>query len=127
MRPRGLRGSSTVYREIHNLTHRRQLMDDRISALDDDTATRLLTTIAAPRLRHSTAPPPELTPELSLALEQSFGIAPSPSTEGELARDVLRFLARAPDMREVIAALLDGPEAEQFGEPGAPAKGFERA
>ncbi|WP_437561580.1 hypothetical protein [Sorangium sp. So ce542] len=96
-------------------------MNDRLATLDDAIAARLLTTIATPRLRDGTLAT-ELTPDLRAALETTYGVAAAPTSEGDLARLVLQFLATDPAMQPVIAALLDGPQPEHFGPPRTPAK-----
>ncbi|MGK3986911.1 hypothetical protein WME99_27935 [Sorangium sp. So ce136] len=96
-------------------------MHDRLAPLDDATAARLLTTIATPHLRDGTLAT-ELTPDLRAALETTYGVAPAPTSEGELARLVLQLLATDPAMQPVIAALLDGPAPEHFGTPKASAR-----
>jgi hypothetical protein len=89
-------------------------MEHRISTLDDPTATRILTTIALPRLRDDTLQF-ELTPDLQRALADTFGAAsPAAPSEGDLARSTLLFLARDPEMARILTFLLDGSEPEQL-------------
>ena len=96
-------------------------MQDRLSALDDPTATGLLMAFALPRLRDD-ALQAELTADLRQALADAFGSGPSLAapSEADLARQVLLFLASDPAVSPVLTALLDGPNAEQLGKPAAP-------
>ncbi len=93
------------------------IMEDRIQALDDATAVRLLATIVRPHLRDA-AVLTEPTPELYQALVEQFG-PPSGTapTEGDLARHALLLLASHPDTAGPLSMLLDGPPAQRFG-PG---------
>lgn len=92
-----------------------QLLQDRISSLDDATARRVLATFA-----RAQAAPAEtaLTPELRQALRE-FAPAPAAATvsasEGDLARAALLLLADEPQQQPILAALIEGPAPTQFG------------
>ena len=91
-------------------------MNDRLATLDDPTALGLLTAYATPKLRHDGLQA-ALTADLHKALASTYGIASAAPSEGDLARATLVFLASDPATASILAALLDGPQAEHFGKP----------
>ena len=91
-------------------------MQDSIQALSDDTAIRILTTIAQAQL-HTENYQAELTPEIRQALQEEVPSSPSgePSDAGELARQALLLLAEDPGIGPNLEQLIENPPPESFG------------
>jgi hypothetical protein len=92
-----------------------QLLQDRISSLDDATARRVLAAFARAQFNPvETA----LTPELRQALRE---FAPDPEAvtvsinEGDLARAALLLLADDPQQQPILIALIEGLAPTKFG------------
>lgn len=81
-------------------------MDDIINSLDDDSAQRILATIARVRLR-AEAEKITCAHDIAEELAAKFDISPSqePVLEGELARAALCVLAEDPSTREAIQVM----------------------
>lgn len=93
-------------------------MNTRLHELDDVNAIRLLTAMALPKLRHDGLQT-TLTPDLHQSLSTTYGVAGAAPSESDLARETLLFLATDPATASVLAAFLDGPQAESFDKPFA--------
>jgi len=89
-----------------------------IAQTDGPTALRILSTIASHRLR-SAPPPPDWTPDLAQALQQSTALSPLPTTDADLARQTLLLLATDPEMHAPLHALLTTPPPKSFSLVGA--------
>ncbi len=90
-------------------------MQDSIQALNDDTAIRILTTIAQAQLRRESYQA-EWTPEIRQALQEEVSYSPldEPSAAGELARQALLLLAEDPEIGPNLEQLIEHP-SEKFG------------
>ncbi len=92
-------------------------MEDRIAALPDAEAIRLVRLIGSAHVGAGDGTE-GLTPAQQTALRETFDVAPpSPDTvsEGDLARTALLLYAQDPAHREDVAAMLDGPAPEHYG------------
>lgn len=91
---------------------------DRIGALNDIDATRILAIAARPHMR-ATSVETSLSPELAAALGQASGDAPQGAapSDGDIARAALLVLADDPSTAPAITALLDGPTPELRSRP----------
>jgi hypothetical protein len=87
-----------------------------IEALEPAEAVRILRAIAKPRLR--TQPAAEPTSDAKLASD----LAAAP--EEEVAKVCLLLLADDPDMRPVVAAMVENPAAASFVDPATLAIGL---
>ncbi len=90
-------------------------MEDRIAALDDAEALRLVQTIGAAFARAEDYET-HLTPDLQATLGAAFDAASAGGavSEGDLARAALRLYAEDPDHRAALTAMLDHPAPQQF-------------
>jgi hypothetical protein len=92
-------------------------MNDTITALDDPTAVRILTTFTGARFREALQER-ELTPDVRQALQASWNVdraSRETVTEGDLARQSLLVLAADPANQEGLTALIQNPPPPHFG------------
>ena len=93
-------------------------IEEKIRTLDDDTAVRVLTTIAKHHFGASdseAAPTAEFTQALAKEFHLEQGV--EPVSDGDVARHALLLLAREPGMEEIITSLADNPPPRDFMEP----------
>ena len=88
-------------------------LEERIAALGDAEAARILGTLAKARGRDMQAPP-AWTPELKQALAEVLADEPDPGPVrgGDAARDALLVLAEDPEARAGLSGLIDGPKPQ---------------
>ncbi len=90
-------------------------MEDRIAALDDAEALRLVQTIGAAFARaedYETHLPPDLQATLGAAFDAAS--AGGTVSEGDLARAALQLYAEDPEHRAALTAMLDHPAPQSF-------------
>ncbi len=90
-------------------------MEDRIAALDDAEALRLVLIIGAAFARAEDYET-HLTPDLQATLGAAFDAASAGGavSEGDLARAALRLYAEDPEHRTALTAMLDHPAPQTF-------------
>ncbi len=90
-------------------------MEDRIAALDDAEALRLVQTIGAAFARAEDYET-HLTPDIQATLGAAFDAASAGGavSEGDLARAALRLYAEDPEHHAALTAMLDHPAPQQF-------------
>ena len=90
-------------------------MEDRIAALDDAEALRLVQTIGAAFARAEDYET-HLTPDLQATLGAAFDAASAGGavSEGDLARAALQLYAEDPEHRVALTAMLDHPAPQSF-------------
>jgi len=91
-------------------------LTDDINALDDNTAERLLATLAENRLLPPDGAAAAPTPDLIEAMDREVGPAPvaAAPSRGELARATLLLLAEDPDRRAEIDTLIRRPPPDVY-------------
>lgn len=87
------------------------IMTDRIQNLDDETAVRILETVARARMRGADVQT-DLTPELRQALRDQLPASAGDQSAdtGELARQALLLLAEDPETSAAIEHLIENPQ-----------------
>ena len=90
-------------------------MEDRIAALDDAEALRLVQTIGAAFARAEDYET-HLTPDIQATLGAAFDAASAGGavSEGDLARAALRLYAEDAEHRTALTAMLDHPAPQSF-------------
>jgi len=93
-------------------------MNDFIQTLNDQTAVKLLSTIAKPHI-DAGGNDTELTSELCDTLKNEFGSqeATESVSDGDMARHALQLLAQDQQMRERIRAMVEIPQLGKFVDP----------
>ncbi len=93
-------------------------MEDRIAALDDAEALRLVQTIGTAFARaedYETHLPPDLQATLGAAFDAAS--AGGTVSEGDLARAALQLYAEDPEHRTALTAMLNHPAPESLSGP----------